>query len=377
MDRRIGGVPVLRARRAELHRRGRRAPAAQRARRGRRGAGGRVVEAVRPVVGRSGVAVRRGPGDPRGRRADADRARADRLAAGVSGAARSAVPDRDQADPGHAGHRRPPRGVAGSADGRARGPTARSMRAGRIRGKALPVEHGRPDEIGELATAFNEAARDDRRSRCQERRVHRGSRPPAQEPRRRRARRRRGARRGSVDRRRTRPPIVHRPDRQLAPPRRAGHPVPRARPRGGGPVGRRADDGRPARARGRDRRGRRRADGGPNVDVTGAPAIVRGVAERRESVLRNLVDNAVSFAGPEGRVAVDVRIVGGDAVVRVDDSGPASRRRTFRACSTDFSRAAPMERAPGSVSHWCARSPRPTGGGSRCVRALARGRRSR
>ncbi len=50
--------------------------------------------------------------------------------------------------------------------------------------------------------------------------------------------------------------------------------------------------------------------------------VVRGVQNRLESALRNLLDNAASFAGPDGRVAVSVTAVDDGLEVAVSDTGP-------------------------------------------------------
>lgn len=58
-----------------------------------------------------------------------------------------------------------------------------------------------------------------------------------------------------------------------------------------------------------------------SLDVTNG-ARVRGVSHRLESAVRNLVDNAASFAGSEGEVTVRVGVTAGHVVVDVRDSGP-------------------------------------------------------
>jgi signal transduction histidine kinase len=55
-------------------------------------------------------------------------------------------------------------------------------------------------------------------------------------------------------------------------------------------------------------------------DAPGEGVRVHGVASRLESVLRNLIDNALSFA--RTRVHVEVRREGQDAEVVVSDDGP-------------------------------------------------------
>jgi two-component system sensor histidine kinase ChvG len=59
-----------------------------------------------------------------------------------------------------------------------------------------------------------------------------------------------------------------------------------------------------------------------DVDVPDEQVVVRGVAHRLESVVRNLVDNAASFAGEAGRVGVALRAADGEVVFEVSDSGP-------------------------------------------------------
>lgn len=58
------------------------------------------------------------------------------------------------------------------------------------------------------------------------------------------------------------------------------------------------------------------------VIVDAEPVVVRGVAARLDSVVRNLVDNAASFAGDGGKVTLRVRKSGAQAVVEVIDTGP-------------------------------------------------------
>jgi signal transduction histidine kinase len=56
--------------------------------------------------------------------------------------------------------------------------------------------------------------------------------------------------------------------------------------------------------------------------AAGAPCLVRGVAERLETVLDNLLANAASFAPAEGHVHVAVQREGWQVVLRVRDDGP-------------------------------------------------------
>ena len=62
---------------------------------------------------------------------------------------------------------------------------------------------------------------------------------------------------------------------------------------------------------------------GPHVDCAiSAGVVVRGRAGALETVVENLVENAVSFASPEGRVDVSLARDGNEAVLRIEDDGP-------------------------------------------------------
>ena len=70
-----------------------------------------------------------------------------------------------------------------------------------------------------------------------------------------------------------------------------------------------------------------------DVRISREPLWLRGDATRLEQVLTNLLNNAAKFTPPGGRVAVDVRADGNDAVLRVADTGigidPAVLPRIF------------------------------------------------
>jgi signal transduction histidine kinase len=80
-----------------------------------------------------------------------------------------------------------------------------------------------------------------------------------------------------------------------------------------------------------------RAEGVRLAAVVAGPCVVLAVAERLETVLMNLLDNALRFA-PEGvgppQVTVTVAERAGRVEVRVEDSGPgvpiADRERVFQ-----------------------------------------------
>lgn len=55
------------------------------------------------------------------------------------------------------------------------------------------------------------------------------------------------------------------------------------------------------------------------------PVLVHGAPHRLEALVRELVENAVSFAGDGGRVDVSVRVTGGRASILVEDTGPGIR----------------------------------------------------
>jgi two-component system sensor histidine kinase ChvG len=57
-------------------------------------------------------------------------------------------------------------------------------------------------------------------------------------------------------------------------------------------------------------------------DVNVEPVSVVGVPTRLDSLVRNLIDNAASFAGENGEVRIRVRREGEEAVLEVSDSGP-------------------------------------------------------
>ncbi len=62
---------------------------------------------------------------------------------------------------------------------------------------------------------------------------------------------------------------------------------------------------------------------GVRISVDAEPGTsVHGVAPRLDSLLRNLIDNAASFAGPDGEVRVLVRRVGEHVLLEVSDTGP-------------------------------------------------------
>jgi PAS domain S-box-containing protein len=70
-----------------------------------------------------------------------------------------------------------------------------------------------------------------------------------------------------------------------------------------------------------------------DVDIDDDPVWLKGDATRLEQVLSNLLNNAVKFTPPGGRVTLDARAQGDDVIIRVADTGigipPAVLPRVF------------------------------------------------
>ncbi len=64
------------------------------------------------------------------------------------------------------------------------------------------------------------------------------------------------------------------------------------------------------------------ADADADTDTGNGPVIVRGSAEALRMLVRNLLDNAIKYTPPGGRVDAQIRSDNGRAVLTVDDSGP-------------------------------------------------------
>jgi len=69
-----------------------------------------------------------------------------------------------------------------------------------------------------------------------------------------------------------------------------------------------------------------RAEDGPILELIvappGRPLVVRGLPGRLGLVFRNLIDNAISFSPPGGRITITLARAGAEALVTVEDSGP-------------------------------------------------------
>jgi signal transduction histidine kinase len=69
------------------------------------------------------------------------------------------------------------------------------------------------------------------------------------------------------------------------------------------------------------------------------PCIVRAPRHQLQILLRNLIDNAVKYAGHPPRVAVGVRLLdGGRALIRIADNGPGIPRKKRRSIFERFVR---------------------------------------
>ncbi|QHJ00541.1 two-component sensor histidine kinase [Xylophilus rhododendri] len=81
--------------------------------------------------------------------------------------------------------------------------------------------------------------------------------------------------------------------------------------------------------------------------VASDSAPLTGHAESLQTLLRNLLDNAIKFAPPGGRIDVELRQSAGEVLLAVDDNGPGIAQE-FRARVLDRFFRAPDAQAPGS-----------------------------
>jgi two-component system OmpR family sensor kinase len=88
---------------------------------------------------------------------------------------------------------------------------------------------------------------------------------------------------------------------------------------------------------------------GVSLDVTvRAPVSVRGNAAMLVRVVFNLVDNAVTYAGRAGHVALSLHAAAGEAVLDVEDSGPGVQEGDRERIFERFYRADPARARGGS-----------------------------
>jgi CheY-like chemotaxis protein len=86
------------------------------------------------------------------------------------------------------------------------------------------------------------------------------------------------------------------------------------------------------------------------LDFAGVPAPVEADPTRLEQIALNLLDNAVKYTPPTGRVAVSVERAAGQAVLRVRDTGRGIARELLPAIFDAFTQAAPsLDRRTGGL----------------------------
>jgi len=85
--------------------------------------------------------------------------------------------------------------------------------------------------------------------------------------------------------------------------------------------------------------------------------VVRGLESRLGQVFQNLISNAVSFSPDGGKVTVTAVRQGGDAVVTVEDQGPAFLRASWRRSSTASTANARPARRSAPIPASACRSP--------------------
>ena len=100
---------------------------------------------------------------------------------------------------------------------------------------------------------------------------------------------------------------------------------------------------------------------------TDASATIDGVEPRLDSLVRNLVDNAASFAGKDGEVRVLVKRVENDVTLEVSDTGPGISDKDLPRMFERFF----TTRAVGGATEPTARKQKGTGLGLALVKAVA------
>lgn len=85
-----------------------------------------------------------------------------------------------------------------------------------------------------------------------------------------------------------------------------------------------------------------------STDIPDAPVPVRGNGGRLQQLVGNLLDNALKFTPPGGRVAVSLAASGNRAVLSVDDSGPGIPPSECELVFRRFWRADAARATPGS-----------------------------
>jgi len=93
-----------------------------------------------------------------------------------------------------------------------------------------------------------------------------------------------------------------------------------------------------------------RPDGPPEITVTGEPLVVNGDLTRLEQVVGNLLDNAIKYTPPDGRITIRLERVGDTAVLRVRDTGVGMAPEVLSRLFTPFAQAdRPLDRSEGGL----------------------------
>ena len=79
-------------------------------------------------------------------------------------------------------------------------------------------------------------------------------------------------------------------------------------------------------------------------------APLRGDTASLTEMLNNLIDNAIRYTQAGGHITVSVNYEHGGAVLRVEDNGPASRRRTVSECSNASTACSAAARAAADLA---------------------------
>ncbi len=93
-----------------------------------------------------------------------------------------------------------------------------------------------------------------------------------------------------------------------------------------------------------------RPDGPPEIAVSGEPLVVHGDVTRLEQVVGNLLDNAIKYTPPGGRITISLERDGDTAVVRVRDTGVGMAPEVVSRLFTPFAQAdRPLDRPEGGL----------------------------
>ncbi len=93
-----------------------------------------------------------------------------------------------------------------------------------------------------------------------------------------------------------------------------------------------------------------RPDGPPEIAVSGEPLVVHGDVTRLEQVVGNLLDNAIKYTPPGGRITISLERDGDTAVVRVRDTGVGMAPEVVSRLFTPFAQAdRPLDRPGGGL----------------------------